>query len=469
MRWPLDRRLIANRSPTGWCRSYTLVVQFIDLSQNENIDLITQMLRQVSTATDPADVLQIFGPYFRRKRPSDLLLGVSVRGLKPGEYKITRRFRFAENGEGVENLSSINPWLQWDQLPTHTGGVIGELIARGVPVLVRHMNVTDDPALGNLVADMGAGFASPHFDQGEPINWAISFVRDPEGFDVATADEAFLLGSLLGTVTRQIIAIKQSKSLNKQLQAQFEEVARVQQSLLPKRIPDIPGLEIATSYLTSDEAGGDYYDFFEFRDGTWGIVIADVAGHGAGAATVMAMLRAILHGYAHERASVSPDDILNYTNLRLYNAGLDGRFVTAFFAVYDPKPNRNGYPTLTYARSGHNPPRIKDGATGKVRPLDDAGTIPLGVSESYKACSACIELRPNDTVVLYTDGITEAFSPTREMFGVERLDEALTRCHGAPDCTVDSVHDALHRHTGRLSRDDDQTIVTFRLIGGGAT
>jgi len=336
-------------------------------------------------------------------------------------------------------------------------------------VLVRHLDVKDDPALGNLVADMGAGFASPHFDQGEPINWAISFVRDPDGFDVASADEAFLLGSLLGTVTRQILAIQQSNSLNKQLQAQFEEVARVQQSLLPKRIPNIPGLEIATSYLTSNEAGGDYYDFFEFRDGTWGIVIADVSGHGAGAATVMAMLRAILHGYAHERATVSPDDILNYTNQRLHDARLDGRFVTAFFAVYDPKSNGNGHPTLTYARSGHNPPRIKDGATGEVRPLDGAGTIPLGVSESYNACSACVELRPNDTVVLYTDGITEAFSPTREMFGVERLDEALTRCHGAPDCTVDSVHEALYRHTGSLSRDDDQTLVTFRLIAEDAT
>jgi phosphoserine phosphatase RsbU/P len=442
-------------------------VQFIDLQQNGDIEVITEMLRQVSLATDPSQVLEIFGPYFRRKRPSDVYLGVSVRGLKPGEYKITRKFRFDPDGDAVENLNDVNPWRDWDRLPTYTGGLIGQLIARGEPSLIHHLDAADDPAIGDIVADMGACLASPHFDRGEPTNWAISFVRDPEGFDIETVDEAFLLGSLLGTVTRQILSIAQTKSLNRQLQSQFEEVARVQRSLLPSRIPDIPGLEIATSYLTSDEAGGDYYDFFEFRDGSWGIVIADVAGHGAGAATVMAMLRAILHGFAHDRQTVTPDDILNYTNMRLHDAGIDGRFVTAFFAVYDPKPNKSGNPTLTYARSGHNPPRIKEGKTGVVRPLDEAGTVPLGVFETYKACSACIELHPDDTVVLYTDGITEAFNTSREMFGVDRLDSALTNCSGNPDCTVDSVHTALYAHTGKLSRDDDQTIVTFRYVGQG--
>ena len=444
-----------------------MTVEIIDLRQNENIDSITEMLRRVSRAGDPREVLIEFAPYLRRVRPSDLYIAVSVRGLEPGRYKVTRKFRML--GEtGMESLSSDDPWADWDRIPTHTGGLIGTIIEHGDPLLIRQLDIPDDPALGDLIKDMGSCLASPHFDNGEPTNWAISFVRDPEGFDLEKVDHGFLLGSLVGTVTRQVLAIKREKELNEQLRAQFEEVARVQRSLLPSKTPDIPGLEIATSYLTSNEAGGDYYDFFEFRDGTWGIVIADVAGHGAGAATVMAMLRAILHGYVHDRSGATPDDILRYTNDRLHGAGIDGTFVTAFFAVYDPAPNAQSGATLTYARSGHNPHRLKDGRTGAIRSLDGASTIPLGVFIDYSACSACIELKHNDTVVLYTDGITEAFNDQREMFGIERLDTALTECGGDPDCIVDRVHAALYEHTKRMTRDDDQTLVVFQYVGTGS-
>ena len=128
--------------------------------------------------------------------------------------------------------------------------------------------------------------------------------------------------------------------------------------------------------------------------------------------------------------------------------------------VYDPVTA-----TLSYARSGHNPPLIKDGQTGKLRILDKDGGLPLGVFDPYEITGDTLEFRPNDTLVLYTDGITEAFNDKREMFGAHRLDEALTKCTGAPDCVVDSVHSALFKHTGSLSRADDQTLVAIRYRG----
>ena len=231
----------------------------------------------------------------------------------------------------------------------------------------------------------------------------------------------------------------------------------MQQALLPIEIPEIPDLSIATSYLTSQEAGGDYYDFFPLPGGRWGVLIADVAGHGAAAATVMAMLHAILHGY--EGPEYDPAAVMRYANRRLGMHRIDATFVTAFFAVYDPADHR-----LTYARAGHNPPRLKRGDTGEVCVLDDAPGLPLGITDEYDIQTGQLELDLHDTLVLYTDGITEAFSADREQFGTRRLDEALIVCSGEPECVVDSVHKALYQHTRSLSRDDDQTIVALRRV-----
>jgi sigma-B regulation protein RsbU (phosphoserine phosphatase) len=100
-----------------------------------------------------------------------------------------------------------------------------------------------------------------------------------------------------------------------------------------------------------------------------------------------------------------------------------------------------------------------------VRLLNDDGALPLGVFDPYEIHCETIDLQPNDTLVLYTDGITEAFDSTRAMFGEERLQESLDQCSGAPDCVVDSVHGALFRHTGSMSRADDQTLVAIRYTG----
>jgi phosphoserine phosphatase RsbU/P len=152
--------------------------------------------------------------------------------------------------------------------------------------------------------------------------------------------------------------------------------------------------------------------------------------------------------------------VLRYANRRLLDAGIEGNFVTAFFAVYEPKKG-----LFIYARSGHNPPLLKSGRTGALRHLDGEGAPPLGVLEPYEITSETIQLEPMDTVVLYTDGITEAFNANHEMFGSARLDAALTGCSGSPDCVVDSVHAALYQHTGSRTRVDDQTLVALRYVG----
>jgi sigma-B regulation protein RsbU (phosphoserine phosphatase) len=172
----------------------------------------------------------------------------------------------------------------------------------------------------------------------------------------------------------------------------------------------------------------------------------------------MAMLHGILHAYSGPART--PDTVLRWANERLLNASIDGTFVTAFLGIYAPATGR-----LTYARSGHNPPLLKDGSTGKVLALDGDGAPPLGVFDPYDISSSCLQLKPGDTLVLYTDGITEAFNRTREMFGESRLRASLVECSGQPDCVVDSVHSALFKHTASMSRADDQTLVAVQYRG----
>lgn len=432
-------------------------------TDNPNIALLVDAMRAVSRETEPNRVLYTFGRRLHRIRPVDIFLSVSTRGLAPGEYKITRLFRTADMydeslGERLEEQQ--NPWLRWDDLPTHVGGFIGDVIALGEPQLMQELDLRGDPAFGDELEGMGSCMALPLFDQGEAINWSFQFRTAHDGFTLEMLEQTLITSNLFGNATRNLVALKQVKELHAALEKQFEEVARVQQMLLPKRLPTVPKMKLAASYLTSTHAGGDYYDFFEFPDGRWGVLIADVSGHGAGAATVMAMLHAILHGYSD---SASPASILRYANERLVAAELEGMFVTAFFGVFDPDAA-----TFEYSRAGHNPPRIKLG-TGEVRALDGAATLPLGIFDEFEPTSERVTLSPMDTIILYTDGITEAFSPSGagegDMFGVHRLDDALEGCSGEPECVVDSVHAALHAHTRSLDRDDDQTLVALRYLG----
>jgi len=139
---------------------------------------------------------------------------------------------------------------------------------------------------------------------------------------------------------------------------------------------------------------------------------------------------------------------------RLYEAGLEGNFVTAFFAVFDPLTG-----TLTYARAGHNPPLLKNAGTGgAVRRVDDVGGVPLGVIDHAEYETGRLTLQRGQTLVLYTDGIVEAMDPRRQMFGVEGIERALEQCTGEPECVINSLRVALREHEAGVRPADDQTI-----------
>lgn len=434
----------------------------IDLSANPRITELTRVMRHVSGIADPAEMLKAFAPWIGARSREDYFVTVSRRGMPPGEYKFTRVLPGRPDLDHSERPQITNPWDQWDQIPTYSGGLVGQILERDEPRLISGLELGSDPVLGAVLGPaavrMKAVSAMPSFDAGESLNWALSFCEDPAGFTPDEFEAAMLEMNMMGTSTRNLVARKQVQELNNKLTAQIEQIARIQRALLPEKNPDLPGFQIATSYIPSDESGGDYYDYFSDSDGTLGVLIADVSGHGAGAATVMAMLRAIIHCY-EGNGTVDPGRFARYCNGKLSDAGLEGNFVTAFFCVIDPATGR-----MRWSRAGHNPPRIRR-ADGTVDLLDSAGTLPLGIVPDLEEDSAESVLGVGDTLVMYTDGITELRNRQNELFGEERFDRAIHECSGMPECVVDSVHNAMYRFTGSMTRQDDQTLVVVRRTG----
>ncbi len=445
--------------------------RFVDLSSNPKIASLTSILRDVSSVKDPTELLKAFGPWIGQRFPRDAFVSVSIRDLPEGKYKITRSI--SNSGQATPPPSPTgNPWRDWNQLPTYEGGLIGQIIATKNPQLVTNLDLTKDKALmaslGPTASRLRSVTAMPTFDDGESLNWALSFHERDNWNDLESFVAGLLDMNMMGTATRNLVFRKQAESLNEQLVAQFEQIAKIQRQLLPDRSPILKGFKLATSYLTSNIAGGDYYDYIQGDDNRVGIVIADVSGHGPGAATVMAMIRAILHCYRDtlskpENATHDPAHIAEYCNKKLVDANLNGEFATAFFCMLDPDTGE-----IRWTRCGHNPPLLRR-ADGRIEQLESAGTLPLGITDGVEFEWDSCTMEPGDTLILYTDGITEAAFPKHlqdhdelEMFGVERLIESLESCSGKPECAIDSIHKALFEYTQKLGRDDDQTLVVIQ-------
>jgi sigma-B regulation protein RsbU (phosphoserine phosphatase) len=263
---------------------------------------------------------------------------------------------------------------------------------------------------------------------------------------------------LFGRGTQNLVLRNQLSTALAALDRELQVVGEIQRSLLPRYLPEIPGFDLATHYVTSARAGGDYYDFFPLPDGKWGLFIADVSGHGTPAAVLMA----ITHAIAHSRPGTPapPSALLGYLNDQLARAYTrNGTFITAFYAVLDPAKR-----TLTYARAGHNPPRLV--RADKIMSLDETGALPLGIVEGQHYDEATVTMSTGDLLLLYTDGITEAERPSEGMealFGTERLDQLLLGGGGrsADECLA-RIRSALAEFCECAAPTDDQTLVAIR-------
>ena len=247
---------------------------------------------------------------------------------------------------------------------------------------------------------------------------------------------------------------------NRMLDRETHAVGDLQRQLLPQAPPEMDGYVWQTHYATSTRAGGDYYDFFPIQGGGVGILLADASGHGAPAAVLMAMTRVLLHREIDSLGT--PGRALDRLNDQLAGSLPQGWFVTAFYAVLDPPTGR-----LEYALAGHDAPLLVPSTAEAPRRLQNHGGFPLGLFPKSRYDSGLTRLEPGDTLVLYTDGVTDAMSPDEEPFGEERLREALV---GAPHLRLEIVRERLLervlRHTAGAPLSDDLTLLLLRRVKG---
>lgn len=438
----------------------------IDPTQNPRIPQLMEMVGALSRADEPRDVLRAYSEGIVKLYGQRGYISLSTRGLPPGQYRITRQLIGDQPESSGPMIHIADPWTHGAALPVHTGGILGEIIRKAFPELIHHLSVRNDPVLGDALTPYGSLMAIPLFDNGEPLNWAVFVDKDPEGISLEDLEHSILRGNLVGGTVKNTLIAKQLRAANEQIRAEMDQIAKIQRSLLPQTLPHIPGLSIATSYETFDTAGGDLYDFIVLSeppegptrfDGCLAMLIADASGHGPSAAVVTAMLNTLI--YAYPRRGEGPGAVFEYANRHLCSKQLEGTFVTAFLAVFDPRTHE-----LTYACAGHNPPLIKNaGAGGSVIRIDQHGSIPLGIVDGMKYENGMVTLKPGQTLVMYTDGITEAMNPKRQMFGVEGIERALHECSGEPACVVNSITAALLAHEAGVRPSDDQTIVAVKV------
>jgi serine phosphatase RsbU (regulator of sigma subunit)/anti-sigma regulatory factor (Ser/Thr protein kinase) len=270
-------------------------------------------------------------------------------------------------------------------------------------------------------------------------------------------------GKLLTAVAEQIAAIINNTLLHQKILAQermqrdLEIAAEIQVSLLPHGLPEVPGVEFAVASLPATEVGGDFYDFFALDEDRLGIVVADVAGKGVPAAMLTSLVRTILRveaGYGH-----SPQRVISQTNQALLqDLQRAESFVTALVAYLDQTDL-----TLTYANAGHTPGLWLRADLGRFEHLA-ATTPPLGIKIPDVGGDQTLQLSPGDSILFYTDGVTETMSPDNQIFGGERLEEALAaHAGGTADDLIQSVLSAVRTFRRSAPWSDDITMIAMRV------
>jgi sigma-B regulation protein RsbU (phosphoserine phosphatase) len=271
---------------------------------------------------------------------------------------------------------------------------------------------------------------------------------------VKTQDE---VGQLMENFNAMVSQLQERMKLKEALNLAME----VQQSLLPQKVPEIEGFDIAGKSIYCDETGGDYYDFIEFSDVNGehlGIAVGDVAGHGIAPALLMTTVRAFLRSRVFMKPEDLADAITDVNRLLCIDTSETGNFMTLFFLLLD-----SGNGKVRWVRAGHEPAVVYDPSTDSFSELYGDG-IALGVDETYAFQENRQELWSDSQIVLIgTDGIWESENPQGEAFGKKRLREIIRKhMHQTSQEIVDAIAEALANHRGSEPQQDDITMVIIK-------
>jgi sigma-B regulation protein RsbU (phosphoserine phosphatase) len=387
------------------------------------------MPAKILSVDDEMDLELLLTQYFRRE-------------IRKGEYE----FKFAHNG--LEALTILLKEKDFDIILSD----INMPEMDGLTLLTK-INEMQNPALKCIMV-------SAYGDMGN-----IRQAMNNGAFDFAT--KPIDLDDLRLTIEKAIEQIQYIKTMQKE-HTQLESikgdlaVAReIQQAILPRIFPPFPEnahqLDIAASMNAAKDVGGDFYDFFRIDDEHIGFVIADVSGKGVPAAIFMAVSRTLIR--ATGIRGVRSSECMTYSNNLLSKESVNSMFVTVFYGIYNIVTGK-----VTYTNAGHNPPYIMR-TNGSVEELPLTKDVVAGALEDYEYIEETIQLEHGDTLLLYTDGVTEATDANYNEYGEERL-KALLKKSAHADCQqiIDAVKADVKAFVKEAEQSDDITLLALKRL-----
>jgi phosphoserine phosphatase RsbU/P len=285
------------------------------------------------------------------------------------------------------------------------------------------------------------------------------YVDSPDFVHPFTTEDLNLLTVMANVAAIQIehARLAEVEIVEKKMQQEMAQAAEIQRNLMPRQDPIVPGIDVAGQSLPCHAVGGDYFDYLPMGAGKLGVLVGDVAGKGLPAALLMSSLQARAQMLAEETEDMPV--LMTRLNRSVSAACPGNRFITLFMAIVDPPTGE-----LSYSNAGHNPPLLRR-ADGRVERLEVGGPV-LGILKNMTYQAGTATLEPGDTLVLYSDGVTEAENPTDEDYGEDRLIAVLAAHPRATSRTiVQAVLADLVEFTQGRTAADDITVVVVRRHG----
>ncbi len=280
-------------------------------------------------------------------------------------------------------------------------------------------------------------------------------VFNKKGAKTFTDDDQRLL-AILASQSAQIVENARLYEAEREFVKMQEEVrlaAKIQSDLLPRTAPSLPGYEIAGKNIPAQVVGGDYFDFIPLDDHRVAVCLADVSGKGLPASLLMSNTQATIR--SQSLVNATPSECLTRANILLYRTTSPEKFVTLFYGILNTKTHE-----FTYSNAGHDSPYFM--SSSKFQRLEKGGTV-LGVIEPFDYEQDAVTLASPDTIVIYSDGITESFNESDEPFGEGRIEAVLLQHQKAPaSAIVEEIINAAKKFAGRRQQADDMTVVVIK-------
>ena len=387
----------------------------------------TDMAVKILSVDDEADLEVLLTQYFRRK-------------IRKGEYE----FLFAHNG--LEALQMLLKHPDTDIILSD----INMPEMDGLTLLAK-INEMRNPALKCIMVSA----------YGDMDN--IRQAMRGGAFDFAT--KPIDLDDLQATIDKAVEQIEFVRAAQREhselsdLHSDLDVAREIQQAILPRdfrlKMPDAESVDICASMIAAKDVGGDFYDFFRIDDDHFGFTIADVSGKGVPAAIFMAVSRTLLK--ATGVRGIPSDECLQSVNDILCEESVDCMFVTVFYGIMNIRTGE-----INFTNAGHNAPYIIH-ADGTVEMVESDANLVLGAVKGMAYRQGRMTLGQGDTLVLYTDGVTEAENSRHAQYGEQRLEQTLATLRGASSRqVVDTVNQSVKDYAGEAGQSDDITQLVIR-------